>query len=200
MTFVQRKRCCPCRMTVLVPSGIFSIFKMRATVPTLLRSSGPGTSVSSSFWLTTPIRDSDLLASRIKRTLRSRPTLMGMTTPGKSTVLRKDSKGSTSGTSFSCMACSSSSVRMGMKSWSWMSLKRMAFFICLFTGQSACQSTTNAKPAKIKRQPVQFLVQVIPYRQGVRQVVRFTPRRRARRRLSESATPLPESLQHRVWP
>ena len=40
---------------MLVPSGIFNIFMMRATVPTLFKSSGPGTSVSSSFWLTTPI-------------------------------------------------------------------------------------------------------------------------------------------------
>ena len=57
-----------------------------------------------------------LFASLIKLIDRSRPTVIGMTTPGKRTVLRRDSKGMLSGTSCLCIAFSSSSVMRGINS------------------------------------------------------------------------------------
>ena len=80
-------------MTVVLPSGMRSILRMRARVPIRCRSSGPGSSTEMSRWDMTPMVLVLLLASRIRRMDLSRPTVMGMTTPGKRTVLRSGRMG-----------------------------------------------------------------------------------------------------------
>jgi hypothetical protein len=59
--------------------------------------------------------------------LRSRPTVMGMTTPGNSTVLRKGRMGSSGGVRSAFICSSSSAVMSGMSSVSfsiWSELKK----------------------------------------------------------------------------
>ncbi len=89
---------------------------IKATVPILFSSSKLGSSILSSFCETTPIILSDLYASLINLMDLSRPTVIGITTPGNKTVFRKGNIESTSGM-FSEFICSSSSlVNKGIKS------------------------------------------------------------------------------------
>ena len=101
---------------MVLPSGIWSTRRIRATVPTVLISSGPGFSTLSSFWETTPMTLEPLLASLIKLMDLSLPAVIGITTPGNKTVLRSGNKGKVSGR-LSLFICSSSSgVNNGINS------------------------------------------------------------------------------------
>jgi hypothetical protein len=91
------KRFLPWMMAVVLPSGMRNMRMMVAMVPILLRSSARGSSIWPSFWLTTPKVLLPRYTSWIRRMLRSRPTVMGMTTPGNSTVFRKGRMGSSGG-------------------------------------------------------------------------------------------------------
>ena len=73
-----------------------------------------GSSTLLSRWVTTPIGSSEPEHSRARRSDFSRPTVMGMTMPGKSTVLRIGSSATTEGNSSSLIRTSSSAERMGM--------------------------------------------------------------------------------------
>ncbi len=99
-------------MTVRLPLGISRIFMMRAAVPTLYMSSGEGTSTSLSRWSTAPSSPPEACTSRTSLMLFSRPTVMGVMAPGKSTELRSERMGSDSGT-FTFSTGSSPAVMIG---------------------------------------------------------------------------------------
>ena len=103
----------PLRITVRLPFGISRILIMRAAVPTLYMSSGAGISTSLSRCSTAPSKPPSALTSRTSFMLFSRPTVMGVMAPGKSTELRNDNMGNDSGmATFS--VTSSPPVMMGM--------------------------------------------------------------------------------------
>ena len=86
---------------------------MRAAVPTLYMSSGPGFSTSLSRWSTAPSSPPSALTALTSEMLLSRPTVMGVMAPGKSTEERSVRMGMISGMSIS--SCGSSPpVTMGI--------------------------------------------------------------------------------------
>ena len=81
-------------MTVRLPFGISSTFRIRAAVPIRYRSSGPGCSTSGSFCSTAPRIPPTPSTSRTSFIDFSRPTVIGVIEPGKSTELRSVRMGS----------------------------------------------------------------------------------------------------------
>ena len=108
----------PWIITVVPPSGILINLTILATVPIFSISVIPGSSTPLSFCATTPINLSALYASFTAFILLSRPTVMGSTTPGKSTVLRSGITGNSSGISVPSLVSLSLSLRgmIGIKS------------------------------------------------------------------------------------
>ncbi len=72
-----RARATPCTRTLRRPSGILSMRMMRPTVPVVYNSSGPGSSVFSSFWARTRMWRSEARAASTAATDLSRPTNRG---------------------------------------------------------------------------------------------------------------------------
>ena len=79
----------PCRMTVVVWSGISNMRTILATVPMGYKSSNSGRSTSARVWHTAPMMRPLLYALSIRRRDDLRPTATGSTTPGNNTMLRK---------------------------------------------------------------------------------------------------------------
>ncbi len=86
---------------------------MRAAVPTRYMSAGAGSSTSLSRCSTAPRMPLSAFTARTSEMLLSRPTVMGVMAPGKSTDERSVRMGSTSGMSASSIG-SSSPVTIGM--------------------------------------------------------------------------------------
>ena len=103
----------PFRITVRFPLGISRILMMRAAVPTLYMSSGAGSSTSLSRCNTAPRMPPSAFTARTRLMLLSRPTVIGVIAPGKSTELRSVRIGMISGTSTSS-ATSSPPVTIGI--------------------------------------------------------------------------------------
>ena len=106
----------PWIMIVVLPSGIWSTLRMRATVPISYTSSTEGASTEASRCATTPIVLLPWLAALIRAIEVSRPAVIGMTTPGNKTVLRRGKIGKVSGTSSRSISSSSSGESSGMSS------------------------------------------------------------------------------------
>ena len=102
------KRFLPCKITVMLPSGNFNVFRILATVPNRYTSFPPGTSTSSFSCATTPIVLFPSKASLINLIDLSRPAVIGITTPGNNTMLRKGNILSSVGISSLFIASSSS--------------------------------------------------------------------------------------------
>ena len=79
-------------------------------------SSNLGFSTPSSFWATTPITLDPLFASLINLIDLSRPAVIGITTPGKSTVFRNGKIANESGNNSFFITSSSSVVIKGISS------------------------------------------------------------------------------------
>ena len=92
-TSKRLKRCIPCRITVVVWSGISNILTIFATVPTEYKSSKSGRSTSAFIWHTVPIVLLFLYAWSISFKDDFLPTATGSTTPGKRTILRNGNIG-----------------------------------------------------------------------------------------------------------
>ena len=103
----------PFRITVRLPLGISSILMMRAAVPTLYMSSGEGSSTSLSRCSTAPRMPPSAFTARTSEMLLSRPTVIGVIAPGKSTDERSVRMGMISGTS-TCSTVSSPPVTIGI--------------------------------------------------------------------------------------
>ena len=103
----------PFRITVRLPLGISRILMIRAAVPTLYMSSGAGSSTSLSRCNTAPRMPPSAFTARTRLMLLSRPTVMGVMAPGKSTDERSVRMGMISGTSTSSTG-SSPPVTMGI--------------------------------------------------------------------------------------
>ena len=101
-------------MTVRLPFGISRIFSMRAAVPTRYISSGDGFSTSLSRCNTAPSSSFSSLTALTKAMLFSRPTVIGVIAPGKSTELRSVRMGNTSGMATSSIDSSSPLVTIGI--------------------------------------------------------------------------------------
>ncbi len=86
-------RATPSTSTLTVPSGSFSSCRMVATVPTVYRSRGLGSSTSAAFCATSRICLSRRMASSSARMDLSRPTNSGMTMWGYTTTSRSGSTG-----------------------------------------------------------------------------------------------------------
>ena len=100
----------------MLPSGICNTFKILATVPVLKISFALGSSIFSSFCATTPINLLKLLESLINLIDFARDAVIGITTPGKSTVFLKDKIGKVSGNFSLLISISSSGVIKGINS------------------------------------------------------------------------------------
>ena len=112
----MRNRRLPCRMAVMLPSGMRNMRTIWTKVPTSWRSSASGSCVSGLRWAMTPKIFLPFWASWMSLMLLSRPAVTGETTPGNSTVLRRGKMPTTSGTSASGRLLSSSLVTRGIKS------------------------------------------------------------------------------------
>ena len=101
----------------MLPSGISKTRTMSAITPVVYKSSKTGSSVSISFWQTTPIKLFLCTASLIRRIDLGRPIITGKATPGKSTIFLNGRMGIVSPT-FSIPSVKSSStshsVRIGI--------------------------------------------------------------------------------------
>ena len=108
----------PWMMMVVPPSGILISFTILATVPIFSRSLTVGSSMLLSFCATTPTNLSDLYESDTALMLLSRPTVMGITTPGNNTVFLSGRMGNSSGIGCGSDPASSSSFKgmIGMNS------------------------------------------------------------------------------------
>ena len=114
--WIISKRRLPWIITVVLPSGILSNRTIWATVPTVCTSENSGSSTSWFFWATTPIIRSSLLAFWTNLIDLSRPTVIGITTPGNKTLLRNGRIGISFGNSALFIVSSSSWVISGIKS------------------------------------------------------------------------------------
>ena len=109
-------RLLPCMITVVEPSGILSLFNIFAIVPTRCSPSGFASSSLGSFWLMIPMILSFLYASFTAAIDLSLPTVIGNTTPGKSTVFLRATNGKTLAISASLSISTSSSLNTGKNS------------------------------------------------------------------------------------
>ncbi len=95
---LMRARPTPCTSTRMRPSGSFSMRMIRATVPTVNMSSGPGSSSSCRFWAVSRIMRLSARAASTALIDRSRLTYSGTIMKGKMTMSRRGRTGRTSGT------------------------------------------------------------------------------------------------------
>ena len=93
----MRARPMPCTSTRMRPSGSFSMRMMRATVPTVKMSSGPGSSSSCRFCAASRIMRLSERAWSTALIERSRLTYSGTIMNGKITMSRRGRTGRTSG-------------------------------------------------------------------------------------------------------
>ena len=84
----SRNRVSPWTMIDWLPSGSLNNLRIMHATPTGCRSSVSGSSVSAFRWATTPITFSPGMTSSSRALDLGRPTLSGMTVPGKTTMLR----------------------------------------------------------------------------------------------------------------
>ncbi len=101
-------------INVVPPSGIFNIFTILAIVPTVCRSAPSGSSILVFFCAITPISLSDLCAFLTALIDFSRPTAIGITTPGYNTLFLRGNNGITGLTFKSSSSSLSSTVNMGI--------------------------------------------------------------------------------------
>ena len=101
---------------VLLPSGIFNILTICATVPTWYKSLYLGSSTLGSICETTPMILFPLLASWISFILLSLPSVIGITTPGNKTLFLSGRIGNFLGTSSKYILSSSSDDINGINS------------------------------------------------------------------------------------
>ena len=97
----------PERITVRLPFGISRILRIRAAVPMRYISSGVGVSISGLRCNTAAKSPSLAFTARTRAMLFSRPTVIGVTAPGKRTELRSVKIGRISGRFTSSMVSSS---------------------------------------------------------------------------------------------
>ena len=100
-------RASPWTMSRKLPSGSLNILWICVAVPTLYRSSCPGSSIAASRWVNTAISLPFAIASSMSRTELSRATASGMNEFGKRTVSRSGRIGSSDG-----MTCGRSPIEM----------------------------------------------------------------------------------------